>query len=437
MRKGFTVKNVAIHGLGYLGATNFSYLVGKYITCTAYDYAAKEGKPPRVPPVVSSYFENLHLSKNLLIDKQTLGKIARSKEEFYAAKANIHLICLPSESSGIPNLEYIKTAAADLSMHIQKGDQTLILVESTLYPQMIDDVFLSALKDRELSLDEDFFLGAVVRQDRIRNEFDYGRQPARVISAPSQVSLQKTAEFYSETNQPYLVCNDYRSLELVKHVENALTQIQQSLANQIAIAYQTIDTAELFRTINAHMQTDIWPNLGIGGFAAPMSTRILLDHAPDEEVLSVLKESILTDLAMQNYILEDIGQKKIRNVLILGVSSEKDSKQHIFSPFIRLAGFLRKNGINAYGYDPFFPQKDLLAQFDLPALESPYELDRIEGVIVGSHHSWLDLLECDRFLESTKHITYFLDNGCFNRYRHHIPGYKLIGEKNWLGDSYR
>ncbi len=431
------MKKIAIHGLGYLGCINLSYLVGRYYHCVAYDYnkGGTRRNKKNLPLIFSDFFDDLFLSKNLMIGKKDLFEIVDSPEMLFQEDVGTHIICVPTEQGETPNLELLNAVLKEF-YNLKKINNTInVIVESTLYPDIINNVILKKLDSLGLKLDKDYYLSVAVRQDWVKNEIDFSRQPKKVLSAVNGKSLEKVIQFYVETGQDFIVSEDLKAVEILKHVENSLTQIRQSYANQLSLAYQHIDTNELFRIVNDHIGIQLKSDIGIGGFATPLSIAVLLENAEFEDSLTILREALIIDLSMINYIVEDLKINEIHSVALLGISSDPNNKQLVFSPYVRLAKTLDENGIKVKALDPFFTSEEIAETSQCEPLLDIYDLGDLEGVIMGTRHEWSKFVDCDRFVSSLRYIKYFLDNGKFEKLNKSIKNYKTVGQRNWLRNN--
>lgn len=411
---------VAIHGLGYLGHLNLSVLVGKGVYCYGYD-SREEVKKKKNFLTISSFFDDL-------FDKPKTKdnfKLVNCPEELFEEDIFIHIISLGLESKDQPNFSIIESYLDNFKL-IKKP--VLIIFESTLYPGMIEKTILKKLKSMELQCDQDYYLGFAVRTDWIKNEWDLVNKPKKIVSGYTKNSLEKVIKFYSTTEQNFLVYEDYEDLEIVKHITNSLELIQQSFINQLSTAYSDYNINKIVTTLMKEKRIEV--GLGSRGFATPISSRVLLDNTEVNE-LSILKESLLSDVSLISYIIEDLKKNEINSILLLGISSENDLKQLSFSPYLRLVALMEKNSIDALIYDPYFTLEELNNFTKGRGVENIYDLN-VNGIIIGTPHNWINLIDENKFVKSYSKVNYFLDNGKLSCLQESITNYKSIGSKGWI-----
>ncbi|WP_372998789.1 UDP binding domain-containing protein [Sulfurimonas sp.] len=426
-------KKVAIYGLGYLGYTTLSNLVDNYIDCYVYDYKDDRRDSKDSVKLFNDFFDNLFLTENSYKSKKSLVNFCSDTELFQMQDINTHLICIPTEDAGVPNVELLEKIIS--SFRKIKNNKIHIIIESTLYPKIIKNIILPKLSSSGMEIDKDFFLSFVVRQDVIKSLDDLKKDNTYMLSAISDLSLIEVENFYSYIGQNYIITKDYEVLEIIKHVENSLEHLHQSFANQILLSFPEININEVFKLLQEHKGIDLSSSIGSNGFAIPVSSRVLLDSIENQNSLSLLKESILVDMSMITVVKDDLTKNNIKKVLILGVSSEKDVKQDIFSTYLRLATYLNESNFEVFIYDPFFDSYELNSITNVNIVSDIDNIQNdIEGVIVGTKHSWIKFLDMEVFISNFAQTKYFLDNGSFSSIETKIYNYKSIGQANCFKD---
>lgn len=420
-------KKIAIHGLGYLGYTTLSLLVDNYKSCYVCDYKEKRRESLESLNLLNEFFDNLFLSKNRYKPKQSLVNFCSQEEIFNIDDVDIHLICISTENEGIPDIVKFEKILDNIKI---LSNPVHIIIESTLYPSMIESKILPIVESKNRQLDQDYLLSFVVRQDLIKSVDDLSKDYKYIISGMSEKSINEANAFYRFLNKQTVVTPDYKALEIVKHIENSLEQVHQSFANQIALSFPNYNIDELFDIVYRHISVNLSPSLGSNGFALPVSSRILIDSISNPNSLSILKESILVDMSMITVIKNDLLINNLKSVLVLGISSENDIKQHIFSTYLRLVDYLVDSNIEVSVYDPYFKVDELKSLCKANVVESIDNKLDIDGIIVGSKHSWMKFLDIVTFIENFGSCKYFLDNGSFFKLKDRINNYKSISEIN-------
>jgi nucleotide sugar dehydrogenase len=422
-------KKVAIYGLGYLGYTTLSNLVDNYIECYVYDYKAGRRNSNESIELFNNYFDSLFLTENNYIQKKSLINFTNEVELFESEEIYTHIICIATELSGVPNVLLLE----NIISNFKKVENKIIhiIIESTLYPNNIDNTIIPIFNNNNMKIDEDYLLSFVVRQDVNKNIKDLKKDNTYILSSFSDMSLKIVKEFYSYIGQDYIVTKDYKALEMTKHIENSLLHLHESFANQILLSFPNINANEVFNIVKKHVGVELQASIGSNGFAMPVSSRVLLDCAEYSDNLSLLKESIMVDMSMITVVEEDLINNNIKIVLILGVSSDDEIKQDIFSAYFRLVEYLRNNNFTVYIYDPYFSSEEINSKTHAYAVSNiDYLSNDIEGIVVGAKHSWTKFLDMKVFINNISNVNYFLDNGSFTAYKEKINNYKSIGDTN-------
>ncbi len=348
-------EKICVIGLGYVGLPLARLInekglevIGLDISSDAIEYAKKEG-------------------------------IAATTDAKQAIKdASIIVVCVPTpvDESYMPDLTPIEDTCKTISKNIKKG-QTVI-IESTIYPGVTEEVVKPILEESGLKAGEDFYLAhCPERIDPGNKKWDVGNIP-RVIGGINKDSTMKASKFYSKIiNAQILELSDVRSAEATKIVENAFRDINIAFVNELARSFDKmgIDVVEVIKAASTKPFGFMphWPGCGVGGHCIPVDPYYLIEKAKkngfSHSFLTLARE-INND--MPNYTVElvakalnEVGKSiKGSNICVLGVSYKKDVDDIRESPAQEIIAKLKKHGANVEVYDPFIPSESTLTNLD-------------------------------------------------------------------------
>lgn len=248
-------KTVSIIGLGYVGLPLALLAATKYPNCTGVDISDR-----RVEEINN---------KTVIIDDAFAADLLKSttlKVSTQLKTSDIYVICVPTpvNERTEPDLTPV-LSALDLIKPVLQDNQ-LIIVESTIYPGMCEDViepYLSATNKKYL------LAHCPERINPGDHKWHVGNIP-RVVGGIDEYAATLAHDFYStivEANVKKL--NSIRSAEASKVLENIFRDVNIALMNEMAQAFyrMDIDVVEVIQAASTKPFAFMphWPGVGVGG----------------------------------------------------------------------------------------------------------------------------------------------------------------------------
>lgn len=248
-------KTVSIIGLGYVGLPLALLVATKYQNCKGIDISER-----RVREIND---------KTVIIDDAFAADLLRNTTLKVSTKvqtSDIYVICVPTpvNERNEPDLTPV-LSALDLIKPVLQDDQ-LIVVESTIYPGMCEDLivpYLSATNTKYL------LAHCPERINPGDHKWHVGNIP-RVVGGIDEDAAALAHSFYSSlVGANVMKLKSIRSAEASKVLENIFRDVNIALMNEMAQAFyrMDIDVVEVIQASSSKPFAFMphWPGVGVGG----------------------------------------------------------------------------------------------------------------------------------------------------------------------------
>ena len=259
-----------------------------------------------------------------------------------------HFIAIPTEKNGKP---YFKALFDVLSKIAKIRDKNIkippiIIVESTLAPQVSDKKIIPFFKKRKLKLGQDILFSVAPRRDWFIEGVKNLKNLDRVYGSTDIKSAKVTKDILSIVCKKLHKASSHKVSEMVKSVENAYRHMEITLANQLSLAFPKDNMREVLELVGTKWNIETFhPSIGTGGYCIPLSSRYILSQVRDNNKLTLLRETIKTDDRMNLLIARSIVKKGFKRIGVLGLSYKGDLKVSILSPAVPFVNELKKKRI--------------------------------------------------------------------------------------------
>lgn len=429
---------IAVWGAGYIGFSNLCLWGKNGINSTAIDIN---------PNVVNSIMNNnMHLNEfdywlgfdySYLIEK---GVFSVSTDWQVLKNENIlfHLICVPTEKDGIPNMDAVFDVA-DKIAHLEndtESDETLIIIESTLTPgsaEKIEERLISKIINKKVHF------GVSPRRDWFMSGDKNMENLSRVYGGNSEEANKVMKDVLSIICRNLVEASDYRHAEIVKTVENAFRHVDIALANQLALAFPHLNMREVLVLAGTKWNMNTYyPSFGTGGYCIPLSSKYLLEGSSKPEILTLLKNTVDFEENLLEQICGTIMKWNVKNVGILGVSYKEDIKVDKLSPAVRILKYLKEKGINIKLNDCYYSEEEIKARFKVDYFNEfdMQSYNQFDAIIIISAHRNYKLIDRKKIIANLSKCKVIFDNTGmwedFEELKNLGIEYKLAGAKNWI-----
>lgn len=273
-----------------------------------------------------------------------------------------------------PDLSYVSAAGRAVFEAIPKGSNTIVVLESTVYPGVTTETWLPIIEELGLVIGEDVEIAYCPERFNPGDPAHGVRQVARVIGCSNPEVGEKLVDLYSKlTSEDVRYVGKLEVAEAAKVIENVQRDINIALVNELARIFPALDVdvedvlSAAATKWNFHRYT---PGVGVGGHCIPVDPYYMIQRAADVGVPAGLITAaravnrsmpshvagVVTDLLWSAGV--PAGDAK---VLLLGWSYKAEVGDPRETPAEPLAATLIGKNITVGAWDPhidssFYPE---------------------------------------------------------------------------------
>jgi UDP-N-acetyl-D-glucosamine dehydrogenase len=302
----------------------------------------------------------------------------------------------------VPDFGVLSETCQRVGRHLRAGH--LIVVESAVFPGMMDELARPALETSGLSASHDFLLAhSPGRVDPGNEEYGIQNTP-RIVGGITREATGVAALFYGQFVDKVVQVSSCRAAEMANFLESTFRHVNVALVNEMAVlcneqgidVWEVVDAAATkpFGFMPFH------PGPGVGGHGIPG------DQAPGD--LRLVEQAHSVNSEMPEYVasrIEHSLREKGRElqgarILVLGITYKPDVGDLVESPALKVMNHLKHSGAKVSYHDPYVSEVmlngDVLGRSQLTersveaadcvailAPHSAYDLDWI------ATHAWL------------------------------------------------
>lgn len=361
---------IAVIGLGYVGlptAVNFAEngfsVIGVNRTQSKVDLINAGG----------CYLTDLNLDERVkrLVER---GKLTATIDTADATrKSDVISITVPTPvtSDKRPDLSFITSAGRAIARGL--GLNKLVVLESTVYPGVVEEVLKPILEESGLKAGVDFGL-AYCPERYNPGDADHGiRDVVRVIGGITPEWAQATAQLYKSNAKDVVVVKDIRTAEAAKVIENIQRDLNIALMNELALIFERlhIDIMDVIKAASTKWNFNVYyPGAGVGGHCLPVDPYYLVNKA---EELGYHSQVITAGRAINDYMPLHVfqltadalnEQERAVNgskIAVLGLSYKENVGDPRESPSKVVVEELKKRGAQVHLVDPYVDEQTLRA----------------------------------------------------------------------------
>ncbi len=343
---------------------------------------------------VIGFDTNTKLTKELSLhnNNQNLS-ITNTPHQIKPADFIIITVPTPVTKSKEPDLSYIEAASEIVGQNMKAG--CTVILESTVYPGVTEEVMKPILEKPGLKCGQDFKIA--YSPERI-NPGDTEHSIDRVTKIVSGMDVGTTeliAELYGSICPEVFKAKDIKTAEAAKVIENIQRDLNIALVNELCLIFErmgltTKDILDAAATKwNFHRYS---PGL-VGGHCIPVDPYYLVYKAKE---LGYHPQVILAGRSTNDYMPKHIAEMTVKalnnvsklikgsKVLILGLTYKENVADTRETPTKEIIKELREYGVEVWGYDPLL--NGIEQEFGIKALSTLGGISDIDGVILAVGH---------------------------------------------------
>ena len=302
-----------------------------------------------------------------------------------------------------PDLSYVEAAGQAVFEAIPKGSNTIVVLESTVYPGVTAQTWMPIIKQLGLHVGEDVEIAYCPERFNPGDTAHGVRSVARVIGCTNPEVGEALVKLYSQlTSEDVRYVGKLEVAEAAKVIENVQRDINIALVNELARIFPAMDVdvedvlSAAATKWNFHRYT---PGVGVGGHCIPVDPYYMIQRASDVGVpAGLITAARAVNRSMPNHVAQvivDILWKaglsaESTKVLFLGWSYKAEVGDPRETPAEPLAEALQQRGIQVSVYDPHIDPETFP-----DSVEVIEDLTKAKGhdlaVLVTAHKACVDL----------------------------------------------
>ena len=393
---------ISIIGLGYVGLPTAVYFAENGFKVYGIDkkvsivnglnkgvsHLNELGLDERIKKVVDS--------KNLYCTNDTIEAVKNS---------DIVMIIVPTPitKDKEPDLSYVISAAEDISKSLKKGQ--LVVLESTVYPGVTDDIVKPILESFGLKAGPDFGLAYCPERYNPGDTKHTIDNVNRVVGGITREWAEVTKEVYSYAIKARIdTVRDIKTAEAAKVIENIQRDLNIALMNELSLIFERmeIDVIDVIKAASTKWNFNVYyPGAGVGGHCLPVDPYYLVSKARElgyhSKVITAGRE--INDY-MPHHVFELLRdalndmEKSVKNsrIAVLGFSYKENVGDVRETPVEHFVTELVKSGAIVTVVDPYVDEK-YIKSFGVEYSKDIYSAlkDSDAFVIMTSHNIFKDI----------------------------------------------
>lgn len=413
MEKG---KRIGIIGLGYVGLPLAVAFAEKNFEVFGFDVDAKKNE--KVNQGVS-YIEDIPSARlKKVVD---CGTLKASSDFRLLQEVEAVILCVPTPlgKAREPDLSCVMAALKNVRENLQKNQ--LIILESTTYPGMTEEIILPFLEESGFKVGVDCFLSfSPERIDPANKKYGIKNTP-KVVGGVTSHCLELASALYENVVDQIVPVSSPTVAELVKLLENSFRAVNIGFVNEMALICHKlgVEVSEVIRAAATKPFgfMPFMPGPGLGGHCIPVDPQYLswkmksLKYHPR---FIQLAEEI--NIEMPHYVVRRVSEelnfrgKALRQslILVLGVSYKKDVSDVRESPAIDVIEDLHAQGATVSYFDPHVDSFQACGRSWNSLASLPTDLSGYDCLLILTDHSSLDypgILSKASFVFDARNVT--------------------------------
>jgi nucleotide sugar dehydrogenase len=271
---------ICIVGLGYVGLPTAIYFAEQGFNVIGVDN--NNEKVLKTNQGISTIGE-LNLDDNLLkvVKEGKLTATDNLKKATEDSDIIILIVPTPITKSKEPNLSYIISAGNDVAKGLSKGK--LVILESTVYPGVTEDVLKPILEKQGLKAGQDFGLAYCPERYNPGDEKHTIQNVSRLVGAITPEWAEITRELYQTIiKEEVKVLKNIKTAEAAKVIENTQRDLNIALMNELSMIFERldIDIMDVIEGARTKWNFNVYyPGAGVGGHCLPVDPYYLVTKA--------------------------------------------------------------------------------------------------------------------------------------------------------------
>ncbi len=288
-----------------------------------------------------------------------------------AADVEFVIVAVPTPVTAFkdPDLSCVRGAAQSVGRHLTRG--TTVILESTVYPGVTEDVMVPILEQESgLRCGTDFKVAYCPERINPGDGEHTIEKSTKVVSGCDADTAERVAALYGTIAGSVFKARDIRTAEAAKVIENVQRDLNIALVNELSLIFAKmgIDTRAVLDAASTKWNFHRYSPGMVGGHCIPVDPYYLVHRARElgyhpQVILAgrAINDSMPKVVAEMTVKALNDARKVIRDsrVLVLGLTYKEDVPDMRESPSLHLMEELRAYGCEDLAYDPLVGEEEL------------------------------------------------------------------------------
>jgi UDPglucose 6-dehydrogenase/UDP-N-acetyl-D-galactosamine dehydrogenase len=351
-------------------------------------------------------------------------------------KADFVIIAVPTPVTKTkdPDLCYVKSATRLAAQNLKKG--SIVILESTVYPGVTEEVVKPILEESGLKCGSDFKVAYCPERMNPGDKEHTLEAVTKVVSGMDEETTEIVADLYKKVCRKVFKAKDIRTAEAAKVIENIQRDLNIALMNEFALIFNKLglSTKSVLQAAGTKWNfMPFSPGL-VGGHCIPVDPYYLVYKAKE---VGYHPQVILAGRAINDYMpkhVAEIAIKALNNagkvireskVLIMGLTYKENVPDTRESPAKEIISELKEFGVTVYGFDELV--RDIEGEFEIPQVSSLENVQAIDCIIVTVAHDSIKALTFEHMRQIAARSPVLVDvRGVFDPYQAKQSGFAYL-----------
>ncbi len=309
--------------------------------------------------------------------------------------ADFIIICVPTPvtKSKEPDLGPVLAAALTVSQNMKKN--SVIILESTVYPGVTEDIVTPILEASGLKCGRDFKIAYCPERINPGDKEHTVDKVTKVVAGMNGATTDLVAELYRKVAPQIFKARNIKTAEAAKVIENVQRDLNIALMNELSLIFDRLglDTEDVLDAAATKWNFHRYSPGMVGGHCIPVDPYYLVSKAKE---LGYHPQVILAGRAINDEMPKHVGEvtSKGRNnvgkvikgsrVVIMGLTYKENVADIRETPVKELIKQLKDYGLEIFGYDPLLD--NIEGEFGIKAVSDFEEIENVDGVILAVAH---------------------------------------------------
>jgi nucleotide sugar dehydrogenase len=386
---------ICIVGLGYVGLPTAVFFAEKGYSVIGCDLQLS---------VVEKVNRGISPIKELNLDNRIAklvksGKLKATTEITGSVQASdiiLIIVPTPTKEGFEPDLQYVISAGDSVSKGLKPNQ--LVILESTVYPGVTEDMLQPILEKSGLKAGVDFGLAYCPERYNPGDSEHTMEKVTRIVGGITDDCTEVSVELYRQVTAAKAV-RDIKTAEMAKIIENTQRDLNIALMNEVALICEKLglDVTDVIEAASTKWNFQPYRPGSVGGHCLPKDPWYLFKAAEKEQYLAeVVTAGRRINDRIPHHLVELLQEgmnsvKKTINgstIVVLGLSYKENVGDTRNSPSIPLIWEIKSLGGTVVSYDPFVTAETAKERFDIRYHSSAVDhiFERADAIVLMTPH---------------------------------------------------